>query len=190
MLPIKSLYSLFVKLIWTSYLFTLKHGSEDHSSVCVYMSECLQVSLSRCLYLFCFFNWSKDVMFKAKSVFWSYIYKYVYRKESVGGLVEWRMTWSFCLTLILARLTRWWPSHATISSVWGRAMSEETTVKMIMLLFFKKTLKCTLTFWLSLYLIKVLSSLWKNVGSALSRGAEAAAWISGKMKASKEDAAV
>lgn len=39
-------------------------------------------------------------------------------------------------------------SHAVISSVGGGAMSEETTVKMIMLLFLLLflTLKCTLTF--------------------------------------------
>lgn len=52
-LPFKKKKSIFLwSKFWATYLFNLQQGSEDHSPVCVYMSECLRESLSLCLLLF------------------------------------------------------------------------------------------------------------------------------------------
>lgn len=53
--PFKKKKSIFLwSKFWATYLFNLQQGSEDHSPVCVYMSECLRESLSLCLLLFFF----------------------------------------------------------------------------------------------------------------------------------------
>lgn len=53
--PLKKKESIFLwSKFWATYLFNLQQGSEDHSPVCVYMSECLRESLSLCLLHFFF----------------------------------------------------------------------------------------------------------------------------------------
>lgn len=85
--PLKKKKSIFLwSKFWATYLFNLQQGSEDHSPVCVYMSECLKESLSLCLLLFFPFEIKMWCSKLRDAFFYIYdIYKYLYRKEKEEG---------------------------------------------------------------------------------------------------------